>query len=125
MTAGWVRGKQPQPGYPCLTGLAHCKQLGEGLVLPAAVHAHSTQRFFTAEGLRLLYGYLARGVFVLPPGLASVQHSSSALSQHPEDAIAPHSSSVQAAARFTSSPAAANNDAFVMCCLISMEHESQ
>lgn len=42
MTSGWVRGKRPQRGDPCPTGLAHRKQLGEGLVLPAAVHAHST-----------------------------------------------------------------------------------
>lgn len=90
-----------------------------------AVCAHSTQQFFTAEGLRLLYGYLARGVYAFPSGLALVQHSSSALSQHLEDAIAPHGSSVQVAARFTGSPAAVNKDAFVMCCLISMEHESQ
>lgn len=43
----------------------------------------------------------------------------------PAGCYAPHGSSVQAAARFTSSPAAVNNDAFVMCCLMSTEHESQ
>jgi len=99
MTAGWVRGKRPQPGYQ----VGHYrKQLGDGLVLPAALRARSTWRSFNAESLRLLYGYLARGVYALPPGLASVQQSSSALSQHPEDAIALHSYSVRAAARFYS-----------------------